>query len=100
MTLHNVNPPQWVVRVAPHVVRGSLDSHRSFDVPGGEFVVAAETEQSAVALGVRAAHVAAGVPGWRPYLRQSVIFVSGVKRAPLTALQEKQQKIINGGGRS
>lgn len=61
----------WRVRIAAHRVAhpGGLRSH---EVPASERLRFEAGRGEAVAAAIRAAHIEAEVPAWRPYLRQSV----------------------------
>lgn len=73
---------RWDATVTPHRI------HDRYDV-GGEFSVSAPTERDARAEAVRASHRAAGIPSWRPWMRETWPH-SSVKRHRLTEAEELQ----------
>jgi len=67
--------PRWRVSVAEH------ELPPRWRIEGQVLEVSAADERDARAAGTRAAHIAAGVPGWRPLLRQTYMQTSATPLA-------------------
>lgn len=62
----------WRVMIGAHTVGGR------YKIPAGEQARFEGERRQAIAAAIRQAHIGAGVPGWRPYLRESLRHVTAI----------------------
>jgi hypothetical protein len=58
----------WAVTVTPHTVTGPVVS---YEIPAMAFQIGGDSSRSARRSATQHVHIVHGLPGWRPYLRQT-----------------------------